>query len=123
MDRAHTKGPWRVSRLTETTVENSHGRGVCSTGGYQQNFDTERVYQENRANARLIAAAPDMYEALKAVLPVLEAVQRQYAQMAKGRGMGGDGPVLEATRLALAKAEGRANRADAAPNPPSMEGR
>lgn len=61
-----TRGPWRISRISQTTVE-AGDRGICSTGGYQQNFDSERIYAENIANGRLIAAAPDMFEALKAV--------------------------------------------------------
>ncbi len=59
-----TPGPWLISSISKTTVENRSGRGICSTGGYQQNFDTERVYRENLANARLIAAVPDLLEAL-----------------------------------------------------------
>jgi len=59
-----TPGPWRISRFAETSVETLEDRGICNTGGYQQNFDTDRVFAENLANARLVAAAPDLFEAL-----------------------------------------------------------
>lgn len=105
VERAHTPGPWLISSITETAVENASGRGICSTGGYQQNFDTERVYRENIANARLIAAAPDMFEALCLAHDYLAA-----------NGWEGDErmrPIL----AAIAKAQGLGQSADATPKP------
>lgn len=95
----HTPGPWRVAKtaLGQTVIDaESIGEIVCRIEEWSP--------EQDAADARLIAAAPDMFEALRAVLPVLEAVQRQYAQLAKSHGMGGDGPVLEAVRAALSKA-------------------
>lgn len=62
-----TPGPWRVHPRTSMTVMNEDGRVVATTGGYSSTTDGERVHHENEANARLIAAAPAMYEALKAL--------------------------------------------------------
>jgi hypothetical protein len=56
----HTPGPWEA---TETVVKAKHG-GVVARTEYAGNADGG----SERANARLIAAAPDM-------LAVLEAVQ------------------------------------------------
>ena len=107
-ERAHTPGPWRISKLTETAVEDGDGRGICSTGGYQQNFDTERVYQENRANARLIAAAPDLLDACKRASEIL-----------RGRGYPGWGVAKDILNEAIAKAEGLGQRADATSSLPA----
>jgi len=61
-----TKGPWVISKHCSTLVLNEDGRSIATTGGYQSN--TEITLHENEANAHLIAAAPDMYEALKEIL-------------------------------------------------------
>ncbi len=65
----HTPGPWSISRYSATSVEAVNQRGVASTGGYQSNMiDAEVLLAENEANARLIAAAPELLEALKKML-------------------------------------------------------
>jgi hypothetical protein len=57
-----TPGPWEI--IFEFNVQKTGAkRGICSCGGYQNN--REDSYDENIANAHLIAAAPDMYEALR----------------------------------------------------------
>jgi hypothetical protein len=59
-----TKGPWRKTFTgrsntpSEFGVENVNRRGICSTGGYQDGGDG--TYDENKANADLVALAPDM---------------------------------------------------------------
>lgn len=69
----HTPGPWRINSRVSTAVEAPEGWGICSTGGYQTNMMDPGLLQEiHEANARLIARAPEMLEALKALLPVLE---------------------------------------------------
>lgn len=39
-------------------------RSVASAGGYSSTIASEQVEQRNRANARLIAAAPDLLDSL-----------------------------------------------------------
>src|SRR5690606_19057690 len=52
----HTPGPWSIHH--EFNVLDENGRCVASGGGYSSNLrDAE---PENRANAMLIAAAPDL---------------------------------------------------------------
>ena len=63
MTDAHTPGPW--------TVFNTHlGVGVCATWDVAHcgGFDTNRSRDEEVANARLIAAAPDLLEACRLAL-------------------------------------------------------
>ena len=56
----HTPGPWRISRHALAHVTAANERGICSTGGYyHSDADPELLNQENEANARLIASAPD----------------------------------------------------------------
>ena len=54
----HTPGPWRRSRMSNTAIEGSNGRGVCSTGGYSDNHSNGAYVDENIANADLVEAAP-----------------------------------------------------------------
>lgn len=68
---AFTPGPWEVRFRfgRQTTVSGHQHYPICDTG-------TAPVAQANHrreeANARLISAAPDLYEALKAVLNEFE---------------------------------------------------
>lgn len=64
----HTPGPWEVSRRNAWRVADAHDNTVASTG-----TDSSISYGAHVANARLIAAAPDMLEALKACLAALQA--------------------------------------------------
>ena len=63
----YTKGEWKVEDATQVVVGE---RLVANTGGYSTNYTLER--EQNEANARLIAAAPDMYEALKDIIEQAE---------------------------------------------------
>jgi hypothetical protein len=90
-----TKGPWRLSRYHHPYSEivigdgndsraKAEGRLICS------NESNRRPTSEYRANAHLIAAAPDMYEALK------EITKHAYK-----------GIVMDVAYKALSKAEGK----------------
>ena len=64
----HTKGPW-------TAIIRSTDRGVYGYVGEQDNFSSDGVLatvecpdEKGEANARLIAAAPEMLEALEWVM-------------------------------------------------------
>lgn len=71
-----TPGPWAI--IHETMVM-SGNRSIASCGGYYSNMDSEKVRAENIANARLIAAAPLMYEALQDLIEVAKMEDWQYA--------------------------------------------
>ena len=70
----HTAGPWRISEHSETSVCASNDRGIATAGGYQTNMiDPDVLWEENVANARLIAAAPDLLETAKTMLEYYDA--------------------------------------------------
>lgn len=62
----HTPGPWKAVTSTEKvldTVINEFGDPVCQLHNGALNFKPDDI----EANARLIAAAPDLLEALKVI--------------------------------------------------------
>ena len=63
----HTPGPWHVSSKASTVIFASE-RLIASAGGYTSNTEQESVVSENEANARLIAAAPDLLAACVAAI-------------------------------------------------------
>lgn len=93
----HTPGPWHIGRgadglpiiHTAPDTFSSSGQGVA-------HVCKRTMCQEHTANARLIAAAPEMYEALRALIERSDAND-------------GDGLLVafDAARAAIAKAEGR----------------
>jgi len=85
----HTKGEWKVSDNWNVTTDN---RLIVSCGGFSDG--THETHDENIANAHLISAAPDMYEALKVAVAIL-----------KMEGYQDNQPVLQPMITALAKAE------------------
>lgn len=57
---SHTKGPWKLRR--PGCISNSEGDLVATTG-----YRVTVRFDEDDANARLIAAAPELLAALEAV--------------------------------------------------------
>lgn len=55
----HTQGPWHIARFEASTVDIRDARGVTVA-------EVGDTSMEDEANARLIAAAPELLEALKA---------------------------------------------------------
>ena len=88
----HTPGPWMVDTETGVVVRRSSFRGVVAS-----------IHPYNRtANARLIAAAPDMLAELEDMTNVAEKAiiaSGTYAEFAAIR--------VERARAAIAKAKGR----------------
>lgn len=79
--------------------DNATGDDVCSTcGGYR---DVEVVA------ASLASAASDLFEVVKAAIPVLEAMQRLLTEEAAKRGMVPDDTLISRMRAAISKAEGQ----------------
>jgi len=96
----HTEGPWRV------------GDAGCAVFGPKTDAPSPKTIaclskvasapEETRANARLIAAAPELLDALKAMLAGAQ-------EAAWTEGWGDDVPEeVLAARKAVARAEGRA---------------
>ena len=88
-DAKHTPGPWQIGYP-----------GVKSQGNYIADCDVSYVFpdDEKRANARLIAAAPDLLAALERCLPFVDRIRAN---------SGGDGNLTALTaRAAIAAAKG-----------------
>lgn len=102
----HTKGPWQISPYTETSVQGANiNRHICSTGGPQimagKDGSTDWL-GENEANARLIAAAPEMLEALKSVGDLFDGLEFEVDAIAAAS----THRLIRVVRAAIAKAEG-----------------
>lgn len=90
MDAKHTAGPWVQHSLMVTEADwtpGSNGKGIAHCGvGMRLNSDLD----ESEANARLIAAAPELPEALKAVVSVADRATDEFdrarAAIAKATG-------------------------------------
>ena len=108
MKTQHTPGPWKLSNVP--TIENgmtsyhvfapvSSGYVIARTG----QSSVEGTLAEAQENARLLAAAPDLLEALQNARNVL-------AGLATGdlKEITPDSPALRAARAAIAKATGTA---------------
>lgn len=61
METKHTPGPWEIHNRASTTVCLQSGRCVAACGGWCDNRRND-VLDEQQANARLIAAAPELLE-------------------------------------------------------------
>lgn len=69
MENKHTPGPWQVTSLNlNTIITNPNESGRICTMNERSSYNDE----ERQANAKLIAAAPQLLEALKLVKTVLD---------------------------------------------------
>ena len=100
METKHTTGPWvidwNVSRLDifgsdETTL----------VASLRRSFLSQAIDEAARSNARLIAAAPEMYEAIAAIATAMNLGYIPNEILSEGS------PILEGLRAAIAKAEGK----------------
>jgi hypothetical protein len=70
MKEQHTPGPWRV------TEDNTQHRPFFIVRPENSGTPIAEVYSSGDANARLIAAAPDLLAALRWLLDIAERAQR-----------------------------------------------
>lgn len=87
---AHTPGPWSCERIWDTPASRIHARVDGGVPIALAEAFTMRAPGEKEANARLIAAAPDLLEALRGVLRVADRATDEF----------------DAARAAIAKAVG-----------------
>ena len=99
----HTPGPWTVKG--EDTVVGPQGNTIAECCGYSiRATDKDQIRQGGReANATLIAAAPAMYEALKALVEVFPSVVKMTPY---GVSMG-ISKIHDDAKAALTQAEGK----------------
>jgi hypothetical protein len=113
MNTNHTPGPWQVRGRTNVFPAGGTSRIIANCAGYSTNGpDWEEVNEENEANARLIAAAPDLLAALRMVaLLILDPPTDQH-ELNKIRRAAQDAEMdmatyaSDAARAAIALAEG-----------------
>ncbi len=100
----HTPGPWEY-RYSKETDKHYVGSGVCCI--IDEAFATietkDRGKKERQANARLIASAPDLLEALKYARSCIAYCRKNHKDIQSGDGV----PVEIFLDAAIAKAEGR----------------
>ena len=70
-----TKGPWKSHDHDEMDIvsESESFVGICTVYGYEPDHTGFNVSDECSANAHLIAAAPEMYQAIENLLVELDA--------------------------------------------------
>jgi len=100
----HTPGPWYVAQNDEMfhiigPAKNCNRNGIeneWDVALVEDDFTDARPREERAANARLIAAAPDLLAALKSMVACVEIIGSPVGDM-------------DNARAVIAKAEGRAS--------------
>lgn len=113
---AFTEGPWRTDEdCGHESVSGPDGAMVADCSIFVSPKFGERRTQTNRANARLIAAAPDMVEALTKLEAALRKDSRDKTVLSDTVEYHLDGQVMyqaiNCARAALAKALGESSQA------------
>ncbi len=101
----HTTGEWLVRPLPPKDTFSEHG-GAAFTIGTAGGFHIASIHQQGtdtEANARLIASAPDMLEALKECVAEWDT---KWENPPEGHGTPQEPPSVMFARQAIAKAEG-----------------
>lgn len=93
----HTPGPWRVNDINRNTV--TSGMMIISKCTSTGLLFTE----EDKANARLIAAAPELLEALKGLYEHCAMIHKVWGE---GNNQHQADEAIKAGKQAIAKAEG-----------------
>ena len=102
---AHTPGPWLIEWNAAQGGEGHYitdSKDMVELSRIAAVLFHDDAVGETRANARLIAAAPDLFEIARAIVAVCDS--GKYAEMACMEGS----PLVDAARAAIAKAEGGA---------------
>lgn len=96
----HTPGPWEA--VCGRTMWTIRGPGFTGPAAGNTNYSRAAIPPEQReANARLIAAAPELLAACKLALTILDRTARQDVIT------GAEGNISATLRAAIAKAESR----------------
>lgn len=100
MEQRHTSSPWHVDWRSPNDVRICSSEGPRESICWMANWLPE-FQAEVQANARLIAAAPELYEALERLLDHIERIP--YRDPANMR-LGDTNPFIDRARSALSKA-------------------
>jgi len=78
MEFKGTKGKWEAienSYYFDVRTSNKNGRDLCVNVLVLDNCKTDSLSEENKANAKLIAAAPEMFEMLKVAKSTIQSLR------------------------------------------------
>jgi hypothetical protein len=95
METKHSPGPWKLSLPDETAVASFDGTEIAAVQG---DYDDDDVWPVMAANARLIAAAPELLAACKAALAEVQRTISSHTSFNN---------TVDVLEAAIAKAEGR----------------
>lgn len=68
MNTKHTAGEWTWNEMATITVETEESHPMVIAAVYDRKWHTMPVLEEREANAKLIAAAPDLLRTAEALL-------------------------------------------------------
>jgi|SRR6476620_12372489 len=100
MSGRFTQGPWIVDRENPCIIRDQDDTRIADCDNFQYTDDGEIQLPDCPHNARLIAAAPDLYEAL------IDFIENPLFQVAVGGNPVVVDRMLDRARAALAKARG-----------------
>lgn len=86
MKNAHTPGPWRVNKKVNTSVEQATAPQGMVLICQCEDPDGARTNKEDEANARLIAAAPELLAAVEEAKAQIEFIWQNYFPIAYKNG-------------------------------------
>ena len=98
MQTTHTPGPWTIEKSTRTDHHIIAGRRWIATASNHDFHPTQEENERTIANARLIAAAPDLLAALEALVGEADLGEVDLDDDDRAK--------LEQARAAIAKATG-----------------
>ena len=96
MTRTHTPGPWRIGDAGNTIFGPPNGRPSPQR-------IADLACTDHKANGRLIAAAPEMLEALRAILRECAITHKHWGE---GSNLKEANAAVDSARAAIARAEG-----------------
>ena len=89
-ERAHTSGPWFIGNITQKNlvqvmVKDSQGEefSICDLWGGVYDDSDVPLTKEQKANAELIAAAPDLLEKCEKIVAWLDRLADKSSELAK----------------------------------------
>jgi|694.fasta_scaffold03825_22 hypothetical protein len=108
MNKQHTPGPWEIGRVsapnTGATPIRWKGENIAWACGKDSAHRLDEATA--RANAQLVAAAPELLDALQELVDQLEGVGIAIEEEDSGQWHGAEGLSFAKARAAIAKAEG-----------------
>jgi hypothetical protein len=101
MSAKHTPGPWSARRNPWVRWEIHYAGGQLAVIAKPDDPASPPPVSETEANAHLIAAAPDLYDVVEALIAI-----REHPSYISGMAADENSPLIDAARAALAKARG-----------------